>query len=487
MPAFASALGLLLATQALAAADPTEESRVERSPRAAHRARGREPRRGALDAHAVREPAHRGWSVRDPPRGHRSGRPGSIPPMATTGCSSSRSSRASSSTRSESRSRSSRRPACAGTATSCPRRLMASTIGMSSAGRCGSSRAICSEAASTSTSAASTSRTIAAGGGTRSSMPCASRGRADPPSVRRVARRRPGARPRPFRSTSPRRGRRGPVRVLGTLSWEFAANHGLDCSRSTRPITPTATPLGASVRASRVDEADARLFWLGPRALGAFDLGVGPGSSATGSTAVWVRGDERIVEYGDPEAGSHRSKASARRDVSGWAFDLGLLGIAPRATRAARHARLRDRLGRRWNGRARPRLSPERSPGQRDRLRRCPALPPLRSAARPRALEPRRRDGRSRHLALRAQLARPRLPLLPPDPSRRFTAQLEHRDALRRATPRGRARLDLVLAIEEGDRFELELSGSLFRAGSAFGPRRGEWAFGGLAALRVAF
>jgi len=47
--------------------------------------------------------------------------------------------------------------------------------------------------------------------------------------------------------------------------------------------------------------------------------------------------------------------------------------------------------------------------------------------------------------------------------------------------------LDLVLAIEEGDVFEFEVSGSLFRGGSAFGAHRGDWAYGALAALRVAF
>ena len=46
--------------------------------------------------------------------------------------------------------------------------------------------------------------------------------------------------------------------------------------------------------------------------------------------------------------------------------------------------------------------------------------------------------------------------------------------------------LDLVLAIEEGERFEIEISGSVFRSGRAWGARSGEWAFGGQVALRIA-
>jgi hypothetical protein len=86
---------------------------------------------------------------------------------AETGSCSSRSSRAKSSTRSESHSRSSRKRACTGIATCVRGRRTAPTTGTWSAARCGSSRAICSEAASTSTSAGSNLKTIAAGGGTR--------------------------------------------------------------------------------------------------------------------------------------------------------------------------------------------------------------------------------------------------------------------------------------------------------------------------------
>jgi hypothetical protein len=47
--------------------------------------------------------------------------------------------------------------------------------------------------------------------------------------------------------------------------------------------------------------------------------------------------------------------------------------------------------------------------------------------------------------------------------------------------------VDLLLAIEEGERVEVELIGALFRAGRAFGADDGEWSYGGFGALRFAF
>jgi hypothetical protein len=40
---------------------------------------------------------------------------------------------------------------------------------------------------------------------------------------------------------------------------------------------------------------------------------------------------------------------------------------------------------------------------------------------------------------------------------------------------------------EEWERLELEVVASAFRAGDAFGDERGEWSYGSLFAVRVAF
>ena len=44
-----------------------------------------------------------------------------------------------------------------------------------------------------------------------------------------------------------------------------------------------------------------------------------------------------------------------------------------------------------------------------------------------------------------------------------------------------------MLAIEEWERFELELQAFAFRAGRAFGRDDGDWSYGGLLSTRFAF
>jgi hypothetical protein len=47
--------------------------------------------------------------------------------------------------------------------------------------------------------------------------------------------------------------------------------------------------------------------------------------------------------------------------------------------------------------------------------------------------------------------------------------------------------IDLVVAIEEWERLEIDCAAAAFRAGRAFGLQEGEWSFGGFVAMRVAF
>ena len=47
--------------------------------------------------------------------------------------------------------------------------------------------------------------------------------------------------------------------------------------------------------------------------------------------------------------------------------------------------------------------------------------------------------------------------------------------------------IDLVLALEEWERFELDVIGSAFRAGRAFGEAQDEWSYAAFLAVRVAF
>jgi alginate production protein len=277
------------------------------------------------------------------------------------------------------------------------------------------------------------------------------------------------------------------LRVIGELSWEPVANHGFELFALYESDHSGHRPVGTSIRPSREDEADAHLFWLGPRALGAF---VSESNWILGYwvDGGWVQGDETLIEHGDPEeAGRLPIEAVARRDVSGWALDAGLLTIA--ALPFEPRVSLSYAIG-----------SGDGGDGNHDRAYRQSDLQANETGF-----------GGVRRFPHYGRLLDPELSNLGVATVGAGISLFEsssldlvyhhyrliHRaDSLRNANIEtefdGRHRdvgqeLDLQLAIEEGDRVELELSGSVFRAGAAFGPHSGDWAFGGLAAVRVAF
>ncbi len=276
------------------------------------------------------------------------------------------------------------------------------------------------------------------------------------------------------------------LHVLATVSWEVAVNHGVELFALFEDDRSDRVPVGTSVRASRVDESDARLFWLGPRALGAF---VSESVWILGYwlDGGWVRGDERIALHGEPDAGLVLVEDVARRDVSGWALDLGLIGIAPAPLEP--RVTVAYAIG-----------SGDKGSGERDRAYRQSGLQAnetgfggvRRFPHYGRLLDPELSNlgvatagaGLSLFAASSLDLVYHYYRLIHRADSLRSSNIETDFDGRHRDVGHG---VDLVLAIEEGDRFELELSGSLFRAGSAFGPRRGEWAFGGLVSFRVAF
>lgn len=73
----------------------------------------------------------------------------------------------------------------------------------------------------------------------------------------------------------------------------------------------------------REDESDARLTWLGARLMGVFDLRL------RGILGYWldtalVRGEERLVEFEELSPQRSMAERLIRRDVSGWAVDVGI-------------------------------------------------------------------------------------------------------------------------------------------------------------------
>lgn len=277
------------------------------------------------------------------------------------------------------------------------------------------------------------------------------------------------------------------LRVIGEASWDWRFGHSLqgfllyqdDRSASERP--------GEVVKRHREDDADARLAWLGARAIGAQDLGA-PGLLGYWLDVAWVRGDERRNEF--EEISRRRSVVEERRslDVSGWAFDAGLTWLLP--------------------GRLEPRIFAGYARGSGDATQDCGTDHSFRQTGLEEneagfggverfahygvLLDPELSNlgivtagvGISLLRSSSLDLAYHHYQLVEPADSlldARFDAALdgEHRDVGQE--------VDLVLAIEEWERLEFEMILSAFRAGGAFGAERGDWSMGGFFAARIAF
>ena len=222
------------------------------------------------------------------------------------------------------------------------------------------------------------------------------------------------------------------------------------CSYSTTTIAPTAPPPWRQTCARAGSTNPTRTCSGWGRARSVRSNRHRNGSSATGPTAARPRA-RAIVEHGEPEAGLRPVEAVIRHDVSGWAFDLGLTAVAPAAFEP--RATIGYAIG-----------SGDEGDGKRDRSYRQSGLHAnetglggvRRFTYYGRLLDPELSNlaiaTAGAGLAVLGQLARPRLPLLPPDPSRRVAARRSN--SKRRstvATATSATALDLVLAIEEGE------------------------------------
>jgi hypothetical protein len=241
------------------------------------------------------------------------------------------------------------------------------------------------------------------------------------------------------------------------------------------------------VRTRREDDTDARLTWLGWRLMGISEL---PSKAAIGYwlDTAWVFGREHALEF--EQISDSRSEVEERRsrDVGGFAVDAGVIAILPFANEPRVFAGYAY-----GSGDSSPRE------GNDDSFRQT-GLQGNESGF----------GGVERFahygIALDPELSNLRVPTFGVGLSLLDSSSVdlvyhhyrlvEHADSLRDArlqfelTRRSRDvgdEIDLVLAIEEWERFELELVGAGFRAGQAFGDDRGSWSYGGFAAVRYAF
>jgi alginate production protein len=279
----------------------------------------------------------------------------------------------------------------------------------------------------------------------------------------------------------------GIFRVIGEASWDFAEEHGLglfflysdDDSRSESP--------GAVVRRELEDDVDARLAWLGARVTGVFDL------EARGFFGYWadaglVRGKEHLFEWEAISRAESALESVSRRDVSGWGLDVGVAWLAPFAWEP--RLIFGYAIG---SGDANPGSGTDHSYRQttlhtneagRGGVERFVAYGVL--------LDPELSNLQILNVGVGISLLRSSsLDLV-----YHYYLQVEAARSLRDARigteltgdHRGIGQeIDLVLAIEEWERLELEFIAAGFRAGPAFGTDEGRWSYGGFLAVRWAF
>jgi alginate production protein len=270
------------------------------------------------------------------------------------------------------------------------------------------------------------------------------------------------------------------LRWIGQAAWGFLPNHGVELFAVHQDDRSSTERVGAVVKEEREDESDARLRWLGARALGIFDL------RPRVMAGYWldvasVRGSERRVEYDDADLPRRSEVQSVReRQVRGLGWDVGanltLTSLAgePRIFAGwARGSRDFRQTGLEAN---------EAGFGGVERFPHYGAL-----------LDPEFTNLRILTLGTGLSLwdsssldlvyHRYRLGHLgAAPPETQLEGELEPRHA-----DLGQE-LDLVLAIEEWERLELAWALAVFRAGRAFDRRsRGETSLGAFFAIRIAF
>ncbi|MEE4379135.1 MAG: alginate export family protein [Candidatus Competibacteraceae bacterium] len=110
------------------------------------------------------------------------------------------------------------------------------------------------------------------------------------------------------------------VRALGYLGGVWAADQRLKAFALMQRDRSYSPPIG--VIANQNDASDADLNWLGSRACGLLSLR-NFGTLAYRFDGAWVWGHERLYEFAESDAESAEVTDSRRRDVRGWALDVG--------------------------------------------------------------------------------------------------------------------------------------------------------------------
>ncbi len=274
-------------------------------------------------------------------------------------------------------------------------------------------------------------------------------------------------------------------RLIGEVSWDWHRHHALQFFLLHQHDGSRQEAIGDLIENKHRDESDATLTWIGARASGAFDL------AARGVIGYWldtavVRGKERRLALESIDTTQNVVKNFARQRIRGWGYDTGVSWIIP--------ARWETRL---YAGYAYG--SGDSSPEDgADRAFRQTGLATNEAGF----------GGVQRFahygIGLNPELSNLKIATIGAGFNFLKSSSIDlvyHRyrlahssQALRNArvdTPLAGKDIgngiDLVLAIEEWERFEFEFSVSAFRAGRAFGGDAGKRSYFGFAGMRIAF
>ncbi len=271
-------------------------------------------------------------------------------------------------------------------------------------------------------------------------------------------------------------------RLIAEASWDWHPNHAIQFFALVHEDhSPTEQP-GDIIPPDREDDSDAELIWVGIRVAGAADF------DKRGVLGYWldvgaVQGDERVVETEDNEVQDVTSQ-----DVRGWALDAGFTWLLP--VTADPRITVGYAIG---SGDSNPDDGTDRAFRQTGLHANEPGFGGVqRFNGYGRLLEPELSNLAIFTASIGCSLFTWSSVDLVFHDYRLVERAGSLRDSRLEAELTGEHRelgqgVDLVLAFEEWERVEIEISGSVFRAGQAFGDDRGEWIFGSFVAVRVAF
>jgi hypothetical protein len=265
------------------------------------------------------------------------------------------------------------------------------------------------------------------------------------------------------------------ARTLGHVTWRWREGHRAELFYLEQNDRSSSLAPGTTLPEDAVDESDADLRWLGLRAMGK------TGSGRAGKMSYWVdtavvRGTEDLADFDTNDDDIATIGSIEHRDVRGWAVDLGASWTLPldwEPTLTLSYALGSGDDGEGTDGAFRQTGLDNNNTKFRgvDRFRVYGEL-----------LQPELSNLGILTASFGVELGRDRSVEVVYHNYRQQHASDELRDARIDADLTGRSpdvgdELDLVFGFEHWKHLELELVGSAFRSGDAFGELADEWAY----------